>query len=243
MFSLAYAFSAVLTGIAREVGLPPVAMMAGFGLITLFLLPILYMDVAPVDTPATGRGRYPLWPILICGGVVLVAFMGEATVEAWSALHIERTLSGGAAEGALGPATLGLTMAIGRFSGQAVAERLREVTVVIWASVMASSGALIAATAGTPMAAYLGFGIFGLGVSVIGPMGLALVGRLVPAHLRTEAISRAAVIGFSGFFFAPGLMGFTSEAYGLRVAFVCVAGILLLAVPLALMIARMERRG
>ena len=77
-----------------------------------------------------------MWPILLCGGIVLIAFMSEATVEAWSALHVERTLGGGAAEGALGPAMLGLTMAFGRFSGQAVAERLREVHVLIGASIL-----------------------------------------------------------------------------------------------------------
>jgi hypothetical protein len=62
--------------------------------------------------------------------------------------------------------------------------------------------------------AYLGFGLFGLGVSVIGPMGLALVGKMVAPHFRTEAISRAAVMGFSGFFFAPVLMGLVSQAFG-----------------------------
>ncbi len=238
MFSVAYAFAAVVTGIAREGGLPPVPVFAGFGLLTLLLVPFLQTQVVQVVVPEGVQGRYPLWPILLCGSVVMVAFMSEAAVEAWSALHIERTLGGGAAEGALGPAMLGLTMAVGRFSGQVVAERLREVTVVFWASILSASGALVAALAPTPLIAYLGFGTLGLGVSVIGPMGLALVGKMVAPHLRTEAISRAAVMGFSGFFFAPVLMGVVSQAYGLRVAFAGVAVLLLLAVPLALSLAR-----
>jgi MFS family permease len=241
MFSLAYAVSALITGVTREIGLPPTVVMAGWGLFTLAVLPMLRMDVTVVEVPASGRGRYPLWPILLCGAIVLVAFMSEATVEAWSALHVERTLGGGAAEGALGPAMLGLTMMVGRFSGQVLAERVREVTVVVWASLMASTGAVIAATAATPLMAYVGFGTLGLGVSVIGPMGLALVGRIVPPHMRTEAISRAAVIGFSGFFVAPSLMGFVSHGFGLRVAFGCVAVLLLTAIPLALTMSRMER--
>jgi len=154
-------------------------------------------------------------------------------------LHVERTLGGGAAEGALGPAMLGLTMAVGRFSGQAVAERLREIPVVIGASIISAIGAVIAAFAATPLMAYVGFGILGLGVSVIGPIGLALVGKLVAPHLRTEAISRTAVIGFSGFFFAPMLMGLLSEAFGLRVAFMGVAGLLLSVLPLALLAQRL----
>jgi MFS family permease len=238
MFSVAYATSAIIVSFTRDAGWPPAPVLAGFSLFCILLIPFLRMDVANVAAEEGYSGGYPLWPILLCGGIVLVAFMSEATVEAWSALHVERTLGGGAAEGALGPAMLGLTMAVGRFSGQLVAERLREVSVVIGAAIVSSSGAVLAALAPTPMWAYLGFGILGLGVSVIGPMGLALVGKLVAPHLRTEAISRAAVIGFSGFFMAPIAMGLASEAFGLRVAFLGVSVLLLVAVPLALIVSR-----
>jgi MFS family permease len=172
--------------------------------------------------------------------VVLMAFLSEAAVESWSALHVERTLGGSAAEGALGPAMLGLTMAFGRFSGQAVAMRFRETQVITWASLVAALGAIVAAIAPTPMVAYAGFGILGLGVSVIGPLGIALAGRLVPPTFRTEAISKAAVIGFCGFFLAPTGMGLLSELFGLRAAFGAIALVLLCA-PLAAAI--LVRRG
>jgi MFS family permease len=242
MFSVAYAVGALVVGFTREAGLPPTPVFAGFGVIAVLALPLMRMDVTYVDAEEGYSGKYPLWPIVLCGAIVLVAFMSEATVEAWSALHVERTLGGGAAEGALGPAMLGITMAFGRFSGQAVAEKLREIPVVIGASVISAVGAVIAAFATTPLMAYAGFGVLGLGVSVIGPMGLALVGKLVAPHLRTEAISRTAVIGFSGFFFAPMLMGLLSEAFGLRMAFLAVALLLLSALPLALAVRRMPQR-
>ena len=241
MFSLAYAVSALIAGITREAGVPPFYVFTGFSIACILITPWMRMPVADVADPSGYDGRYPLWPILICGAIVLVAFMSEATVEAWSALHVERTLGGGAAEGAFGPAMLGLTMAVGRFSGQALTARFAELPVIMAAALVSATGAIIAATASTPMQAYLGFGILGLGVSVIGPMGLALVGKLVPAHLRTEAIARVAVVGFSGFFFAPMLMGLMSEAFGLRVAFASVAVLLSLAVPLALIAARLPR--
>ena len=233
MFSVAYAIAALVVGVTREAGIAPAPVFAGFGLVALCLIPMMRLEVAQVAAADGYQGRYPLWPILLCGAIVLVAFMSEATVEAWSALHLERTLGGRAAEGALGPAMLGLTMAVGRFSGQAVAARLPEIAVVSWAAMITAIGAVIAALAPTTLVAYLGFGILGLGVSVIGPMGLALVGKLVAPHLRTEAIGRVAVIGFSGFFFAPVAMGFMSEAFGLRVAFLGVAVLVLSTVLIA----------
>ncbi len=239
MFSVAYAAGAILVSFTREAGIGPAPVFAGFAMLALLMLPIMRLEVSHVAAQEGYAGRYPLAPILLCGGIVLIAFMSEATVEAWSALHVERTLGGGAAEGALGPAMLGITMAIGRFSGQAVSERLSEFAVVLGATVVSASGAVIAALAPTPIIAYVGFGILGLGVSVIGPIGLALVGRLVAPHLRTEAISRTAVIGFSGFFLAPVMMGFLSEAFGLRAAFLCVAVLLFSVVPLALMIRKL----
>ena len=133
---------------------------------------------------------------------------------------------------------LGLTMSFGRFGGQVVAERLREVQVVVIAGTVAALGMFVAAGAPEPLVAYVGFGLFGLGVSVIGPMGLALVGKMVPPHFRTEAISRAAVIGFSGFFFAPVLMGLISQGVGLRWAFVTMGILVACSIPLALVLSR-----
>ena len=241
MFSLAYAIAATLTGLAREADIAPVLVFAGFGAASILMAPFLRMDVTVVAPDDDATGRYPLWPILMAGFIVLVAFMSEASVETWSALHIERTLGGGAAEGALGPAMLGFTMAFGRFSGQAISAHVRDVTVLVSAATLSSLGALIAALAPSPMMAYAGFGILGLGVSVIGPLGLALVGRIVKPHLRTEAISKVAVLGFAGFFIAPVLMGQLSHAFGLRFAFGAVAVLILIVVPLAVSVAKMPR--
>jgi len=224
MFSVAYAISALLTGAMREAGWAPEAIfLATAGLIALSV-PWQWMEVAP--PPPEGEGgarRLPLAIVGLCGAIVLIGFMAEATVEAWSALHIERTLGGGAAEGAFGPAMLGLTMAVGRFSGQAVAARMSEIAVIRIAAALAVVGVLIAAAAPVPVVAYLGFGLMGLGISVIGPMGLALAGRLSPADRRTAVIARVAIIGFLGFFVAPAAMGLGAGIFGLRWAFASVA--------------------
>ena len=239
MFSASYAVAALLTGFAREAGWTPEAVFSVAALVAVALALTTKQEL-PAEEAEQNVGKSSLlWPVLLCGGVTLIAFMSEATVESWSALHIERTLLGGAAQGAMGPAALGLTMAIGRFSGQVIIEKTSEYSVILWATLLSIIGVLIAATAPTPLIAYLGFGIMGLGISVIGPMALALVGRLVRRDVRTEAISKVAVIGFAGFFVAPVLMGFISEGFGLRIAFASVALLLALVLPLIIMIRRL----
>ncbi len=231
MFSVAYALSAVATGIGREAGLPPVAVFAIVA--CMILLMGLRMRMQPADVPEFEPRHVglPGGAVAICGGIVLVAFFVEAVVESWSALHVERTLAGGAAEGAFGPAILGLTMALGRFSGQIAAGRFTDAAIITTGSLMACAGSGLAAVAPGPAVAYLGFGLMGLGMSVVGPMGLALVGRLVPPARRTAAVARVNVMGFGAFLLAPVAMGLVSEAYGLRIAF-AVVGALALVAPL-----------
>ena len=127
---------------------------------------------------------------------------------------------------------LGITMALGRFSGQALSDRMSDITVLVVATALTAIGTVMAGLAPTPMVAYIGFGILGLGVSVIGPIGLGLVGRHVPPHMRSTAIARTAVIGFSAFFVAPAIMGMVSEAFSLRVAYLCFTGIVMVLFPL-----------
>ena len=238
MFSVGYAVAAILSGVAREAQIAPGPAFATLAAAILILSIFLYMPPQYAASGAGTGGRYPIKPIILCGLIVLVAFMTEATVETWSALHIERSLQGRAAEGAMGPAMLGLTMAIGRFSGQAVSQIFSETKVIILATCVAAAGGTLAALALTPFWAAIGFGILGLGISVVGPLGLALVGEKVPDHLRTEAISRVAVLGFAGFFLAPSLMGILSDFFGLRIAFLAAAGLSLTAIPLTLLLRR-----
>ena len=238
MFSVGYAVAAIVSGLAREAQIAPGPAFATLAAAILILSTFLYMSPRYGAPSAGTGGRYPIKPIILCGLIVLVAFMTEATVETWSALHIERSLQGRAAEGAMGPAMLGLTMALGRFSGQAVSQIFSETKVIILATLVAAAGGILAALALTPFLAAIGFGILGLGISVVGPFGLALVGKKVPDHLRTEAISRVAVLGFAGFFLAPSLMGLLSDFFGLRIAFLAAAGLSLTAIPLTLLLRR-----
>ena len=178
VFSLAYAGGALVAGATREAGWPPdQTFLIG---VTLALVATVGMWGRIPAEPDHGAPSlvvgFPTSTVVWGGAVVLVAFLAENACEGWSALHVERTLGGGAAEGALGPAMLGLTMAVGRLSGQAAAGRLREETLLMAGALLAAAGAAGAALAPAIWVAYLGFAALGLGVSVLAPLALALVG-------------------------------------------------------------------
>lgn len=236
MFSVAYAASALATGAARELALPSVVIFGLLCAVVLAAIPFMRMPVTPVPETVRRATVLPWKIVALCGGIVLTAFFVEAVVESWSALHIERTLDGRAAEGALGPALLGATMAFGRLLGQSVAHRYSDTMIITIGSAMACLGAFLAAVAASPLVAYIGFGTIGLGTSVVGPLALAQVGRLVPPVQRVRAVAYVNVMGFGAFLFAPLVMGFVSDAFGLRMAFAVVGMLALIAPVLALVL-------
>jgi MFS family permease len=236
-FSFAYAGAAMLTGFAREAEVAPALWFSIIGA-TILVLTLAGRDRSIGSRVPAGHGTTVRGPIglhaWLAGGVVLVAFFVENSTEIWAALHIERTLGGGAAEGAFGPAMLGLTMGIGRLLGHLVTSRGQEARVLSSAAWLSGAGLLLAAIAPAPLVAYVGFGLVGLGASVVAPLALALAGQGADPARRTLAVSRAMLLGYMGFVVGPPLLGFVSDGFGLRAAF-GLAALSVLAVPLVLL--------
>jgi MFS family permease len=188
----------------------------------------------PKNRAAARLGLVPV----IGGGIVLIAFMTENAAENWSALHIEKTLGGSPAEGALGPAVLALTMGFARLAGQGVANRVDPFMLLKAGAVVAACGALIASQAASPAMAYAGFVVMGIGASVIAPTAFSLVGRFAPAEARARAVARATLLGYFGYFFGPPLLGLIAGTFGLRMAFVFAAVLVGMIFVLAPLMAR-----
>jgi hypothetical protein len=244
LYSLAYAGSAVVVGLCREAGFTPGQIFTGLLLVCAVLAAVM-LPRRTVEVPApvaSGGGVFPRGLVWVIGLLVLVAFLVEAATEGWSALHLERTLGGGPAEGALGPAILGLTMGLGRLTGHFAGHRWRDFQVMAAGFALSVLGLGLVAAAPGLAAAYTGFALTGLGVSVIAPLALATLGRSVAPEVRLHAISYASVLGYGAFFLGPPLMGLISEALGLRAAFTTVGLVLALAAMVLLPALRRRTR-
>jgi MFS family permease len=240
-YSFGYAGAAIATGLMRAEGWPPDAVMgtmAGVGLCLMLLTVERDGTIRGLARPKEpGAGRLGLIPV-IGGGMVLIAFLTENAAENWSALHIERTLGGSPAEGAMGPAALALTMGFARLVGQGFATRVNPYALLTGGAVVAAAGALIAAAATSPAMAYAGFIVMGIGASVIAPTAFSLVGRLAAPDARARAVARATLLGYFGYFVGPPLLGFLAGTFSLRAAFVFAAAMLGFIVLLAALLHR-----
>lgn len=242
LYSFAYGGGAFATAALRGAEVTPIPIFAGLTVILLVLAWLSYdrpPDLEGEHVLTSGNLSAPL--VVLTGLIVLVAFLTEAATEGWSALHLERTLGGSPAQGALGPAVLGLAMGFGRLGGHWMSQKVRDTRLMLIAALVSAGGVAIAGMATRVEVGLLGFAIAGLGISVVAPLALSLIGRVVPASQRLAAISRASVIGYGAFFFGPPLMGLVSEGFGLRASFILVAG--LLAMTALVLIPALARRG
>lgn len=233
MFSFAFAGAAFLTGQARSAGagLPeilPWLSLACVGLAALSYLPKLTQS----QEDAAGKGATLPWGAVLLTGVILGAsFIGENATEAWSALHIERTLGAAEGHGGFGPATLGLVMGFGRLFGQAVSERIGHARLIFGSACLGTLGTIVIALAGSPSQVLIGVAIAALGLAVVVPSAMSILGARVTEAQRAMALSRAWMLGIVGFFIGPALMGGLSELFGLRVSFLVIAAVIATILP------------
>lgn len=244
MFSLCFGLSALAVGGMRQSGMgiaQVFPLMAGL----LLLVSVLtweknWQPVRKHEGAEAAPTTLPWFFIAMVAVMLFVSFLGENATESWSALFIERELGGAVGHGSLGPTTLGLVMCVIRLLGQVFTEKLGEERVVLWSGILGVIGSLVMAIAPSQTVALLGIGISAIGMAVIVPTANSLLGKLVHREHRAIAISRAWMFGFTGFFVGPALIGFVSEHWGLRVAFVVVA--LLVATIIPAVVAVQRRR-
>ncbi len=240
-YSFGYAGAAIATGGLRTAGWPPGWVMGTLACVAMIFAVLTWEKdgrISGLLRPKDGTARHLGFVPLIGGSIVLIAFLTENAAENWSALHIEKTLGGSPAQGAMGPAALALTMGFARLVGQGFASRVDAFRLLCGGALIASMGALGAALATSPAMAYAGFIVMGVGSSVIAPTAFSLVGRLAAPEARARAVARATLWGYFGYFFGPPMLGFIAGSFGLRMAFVFAALMLLTVLGLSFVMAR-----
>jgi MFS family permease len=179
---------------------------------------------------ATGKPPVIAWrPMLAVCVVMALAYFADSTVSSAGGLYIQDGLHGHGWQITIVYFAYAVPFMIGRFGGDRLTERFGGAPVGRAGAAVAALGFVIAVAAPEPMVALLGFGVVGLGISVMAPLCFSAAGRLDPAETGV-AVARLNIFNYVGFLFGSALVtglwgaGVPHRA-GLVVPLVAAAGI------------------
>ena len=214
-----------LAGAAGAAGAMSLGMGAGAHVTTVAVLALSAVAAALgrlVPTrPAQGRmdpvfARPPA-ALLGLGLLTFCALLAEGAMGDWSAVYLRDSLRSTPAVAATGFAAFSLAMAIGRLSGDRLAQRLGPGALLRISGALAATGLAASLLIGHPSAAIVGFGLVGLGVANLIPILFSAAGR-APGFPAGAALAAVATTGYCGYLAGPPVIGLAAELAGLPLA-------------------------
>jgi MFS family permease len=173
-------------------------------------------ETAPTSSAPALSLRFPRAVV----GLGLLAFfilIVEGAMADWSAVYLRSIIGVEASHAALGYAAYSAAMVVGRLAGDRGVTMWGRKALVRAGSLMAGCGLLLTLLATSFGLVLAGFGVTGLGLSVITPNVFGSAGR---AGNLAPGVGLAAVTtaGYIGFLSGPPLIGGLAEVLGLRLA-------------------------
>jgi MFS family permease len=246
LFAIPYCLSALAAGALRWLGCTAPTIF----LISTVLLGFLAICAISRDELGTNSDHSQTpsidsavrFVVLTLGFVAMAAFLSEQAMLSWSALHLERSLGSSPFVGSLGPATVGLALAVGRLSAQLVVRFLGLRQLLIAASVLSATFVFGFAFAPNAWLGLVCLFLAGVAFSVIVPSVLSLAGRVVPPSQRGRTVGAITFVGYTGFFIGPACIGLLAENFGLRWALSSISVLLIMSGPAGVLAVRLSSR-
>ncbi|ULJ71626.1 MFS transporter [Rhizobium gallicum] len=165
------------------------------------------------------KTRLPMTPLpWLLGLMALFSMVPEGAVLDWGALYLRQEMNASVALSGFGFAAFSLTMAIMRFAGDLVRDKLGGVKTLRVCTLFAIAGMLIAALAPNAEFAIVGFAFCGIGISNMVPIAFSAAGN-VPGLKAGIGLSVVTTMGYSGMLVAPSAIGFAAEHVGFSAVF------------------------
>ncbi len=206
------------------------SMMGALSLITLFLMRpyLLESDAKEIEkTDVVEKNKEPFYKkfkfifdkyIVILGLIAFGCMSCEGTMFDWSVIYFQDVVKTDPSHIRYGFIGFMSMMATGRFLADRFVTKFGAIKVVQTSGILIASGLAISVIFPDVVISSLGFALVGLGVSSIVPLCYSLAGK--SKNLATGiALTGVSSIGFLGFLMGPPLIGYISDAFGLRVSF------------------------
>lgn len=168
------------------------------------------------DPPA--RFALPTLAIMILVAVTLSAVILEGAGLDWSAIYMKQEFLSSSFMAAFAVALGSFMQALGRFFADGFVERYSPTLVARILISVSGIGAVLVYFAPEPITALIGFGLMGLGTSVIFPLAMSAAAQRTdrPASTNVAALAQTA---FVAFLLGPPLLGFVAQHFGIRWSF------------------------
>lgn len=168
--------------------------------------------------------RLPERAIVLLCVMPLGIMMVEGAFIDWSAVFMRDIMAAGPWIIAITYSSFSIVMATVRLSGDALANRYGDLVIVRVSGVAATAGiALFALAPSTPWA-FVAAALSGAGVAIVFPLAVTAAANR-PGKSSADNVAALNMISFSAFLIAPPIIGFLSEAFGLRIALLTLAPI------------------
>ena len=224
-FSLGGAIGALIGSILIGVFKVPfyhVLTMTIFVIVTNILLYKQYFKIEEAQQESEENVKLPLRklkPLFILGFLAMVIMGNEGAIEHWSSIYLTEVVNVNSESLAgIGFTLFSIMMTVGRFFGDGISAKIGSARIVILGCVLASVGYLFVLLEGL-ISSVIGFGIIGLGLSVIIPELLRIAGTAEKIS-ALKSISFVSGVGFLGFLLGPIILGYISDSFNLKMSFV-----------------------
>lgn len=166
--------------------------------------------------------RLPSRAIILLCILPMGAMVVEGAFIDWSGVFMRSILDASPLIISITYSYFAIVMATVRLFGDAIGERVAARTIVQCSGVASAIGISVFALAPNLIVAYIGAAISGIGVAIVYPLAVTAAARR-PGRSSADNVAAITMISFTAFMIAPPLIGFLSEAFGLRIALLMLA--------------------
>jgi predicted MFS family arabinose efflux permease len=207
--------------------------------IVVSAMPFLLPDLPqPVETEAAPQPKTKLFPkdfhVWLLGFLALASMVPEGAVLDWAAIYMQKELGSDVFVSGMGFAFFAGAMALMRFLGDTVRNRLGAVRTLRISGWLGAAGMMGGAVATQDWMVIVSFFIAGLGIANMVPILFSAAGNH-PRLPAANAISIVTMVGYCGILVAPSTIGIVAEQVGFRPTY---AGLSLVLILVALLASR-----
>ncbi|MDA3627482.1 MFS transporter [Saccharopolyspora sp. WRP15-2] len=181
----------------------------------------------PVQSSTSPQRRGISPGIVFLGVLAFFCSVGEGSMADWSPLYLHDVLETTPAVAAIGYAVFSAMMAVFRFLGDFLVARLGPVALVRCCGAIAGTGLGIGLLLHHPVAAIIGFALFGIGLSCIIPQVFNAAGNRDPSRSGRD-LAQVSTLGYGGLLAGPVVIGMISSWTDLSIGLAVPAALALL---------------